>query len=79
MINKERKKILMAFLPDDWKQRGASEFSKSESYIEKVAYGQTYNLEVLDYLTQLAEDNHLAQTEKKKQIENRLDNLPNHV
>ena len=75
MLNKKEKKVLIASLPDDWKQRAAGHFGKSNSLIEKVAYGTTENIEVFEYLVAMAEDNKLAIATKTAELKERISNL----
>lgn len=48
-------KIPTEFLPKDWRENASKQFKLAVSTIEKTAYGKRKNLDVFDYLLQLAE------------------------
>lgn len=75
MLSKQEKKILIGFLPDGWRDQGAAHFQKSASFIEKVAYGQTYNLEIFEWLVTLAEETKAAISNKQSELKERIKKL----
>lgn len=52
-------KIPTAYLPDNWREKGAELFKCSASKVEKVCYGQLEDIDVLAWLTTQAEDGKL--------------------
>ena len=75
MLTKKQRKVMIGYLPIAWRSDGALKFGKSSSYIEKVAYGQTENLDVLDYLIDLAETGKKLQEAKEQELKLRIKNL----
>ena len=71
-ISAQQTADLLANLPKKWRQTAAQKFEKSVSYIEKVVAGKIENIEVFDYVAELAEQNKIAKDAKKAQIINRL-------
>lgn len=75
MLNKKEKKILIGFLPENWREIGATKFQKSSSYIEKICYGQSDNLTIFEWLVTLAEENKAAIDAKQLELKSRIKNL----
>lgn len=75
MLNKKEKKILIASLPNDWRQQGAAKFDRSINFVEKIAYGVTENLDVFEFLVDLALENRRSIERRQAEIKQRVMSL----
>lgn len=76
MLTTKRKTKLINNLPKSWRSVGAEKFGRSVSYIEKVVYGLSKDIEVLNFMIDLAEQNCKKERDAKQQAIERIDALP---
>ncbi|MHB8209178.1 hypothetical protein [Mucilaginibacter sp.] len=74
-------KIPTTYLPEDWREKGASEFNCSENAIERVVWGVSAgtkkNVKIFDYMLKMAEDGKAEFDKKQAEIKQRLEALTN--